>query len=265
MAPSHQIDPTSGSPDRFGYSWARFSDLSEDQFEQFRRWTALVDPQTGWKNQRFLDVGCGAGRNSYWAMSLGARSGVAIDLDPRSLAAANRNLAKFTNVEVRKQSVYDLADAAAFDIAFSLGVIHHLEHPDVALRKMRDAVRAGGRVMIWVYGHENMENYLRFVDPMRRLFFSRMPLPVVRAIAHAPAIALYLGLRAGLGRLEYFQLLRRFQYRHIHHIIFDQMIPRIANYWRKDEVLGLMQGAGLEDIRIVPVNGMSWCAMGVTR
>jgi len=40
------------------------------------------------------------------------------------------------------------------------------------------------------------------------------------------------------------------------------MIPRIANYWRKDEVELLMQQAGLNDIRLVWVNEMSWAAVG---
>lgn len=265
MLSTKNVDPIAGSPDRFGYSWARFNDLTEDQFEQFRRWTVLVDPRSGWEHQRFLDVGCGAGRNSYWAMSLGAQGGVAIDLNDASLAAAKRNLGKFSEVEVRKESIYELQEQEAFDIVFSLGVIHHLEHPDLALRRMYAAVRPGGRLLIWVYGYENMEQYVRFVDPLRRLFFSRMPLPVVRAIAHAPSVVLYLGLRAGLGRLEYFRLLRRFSYDHIHHILFDQMIPRIANYWRRDEVLELMHNAGFADPQIAAVNGMSWCAMGVKR
>lgn len=263
MASKQHIDPSPGSPDRFGYSWARFSDFTEEQFEQFRRWTALIDAESGWQSKRFLDVGCGAGRNSYWAMSLGAAGGTAIDLGDSALIAARRNLASFSTITIRKQSIYELEDKETFDIAFSLGVIHHLEHPEVALSKMRNAVRSGGCVLIWVYGRENMEAYLRIVDPLRKYFFSRMPLPIVRGIAHIPAAFLYAGLRAGLGRLEYFNLLRGFSYQHLHHILFDQMIPRIANYWRRDEVVALMQGAGFEEPRVVSVNGMSWCALGV--
>jgi len=256
------LDPRSGSPDRFGYSWARFSDLTPEQFEQFRRWTILIDAATGWQGQRFLDVGCGAGRNSSWAMTAGAVGGLSIDVDAASLDAARANLARFPSLEVRFQSAYDLAIQDEFDIVFSLGVIHHLEHPDVALRKMRDAAKPGGRVLIWVYGYENMEFFVNVLNPVRRLLFSRMPLGVVRVLAHIPAALLFIGLRLGLGRIEYFQLLRRFPYRHIHHIVFDQMIPRIANYWRRDEVLALMRGAGFESPEIAAVNNMSWCAVG---
>src|SRR5262245_2517906 len=95
-----RVDPISGSPDRFGYSWARFSDLTPEQFEQFRRWTVLIDAETGWRDCTFLDVGCGAGRNSYWAMTLGARGGAAVDVDEASLSAARNTLAQFPTVDV---------------------------------------------------------------------------------------------------------------------------------------------------------------------
>ncbi len=262
MVAEKPLDPWAGSPDRFGYSWARFSDLTPEQFEQFRLWTGLIDIATGWQDKRFLDVGCGAGRNSAWAMNAGAVGGVSIDVDAASVSAARANLARFPNIEVRFQSVYDLASQDEFDIVFSIGVIHHLERPDVALRKMRDAAKPGGRVLIWVYGYENMEFFVKVLNPTRRLLFSQLPLGSVRILAHIPAALLFAGLRLGLGRLEYFKLLRRFPYRHIHHIVFDQMIPRIANYWRRDEVLALMRGAGFESPELAAVNGMSWCAMG---
>ena len=253
----------SGSPDRFGYSWVRFRDLTEEQFEQFRRWTILLDPATDWRGKRFLDVGCGAGRNSYWAMTLGAAGGVAVDVNEGSLQAARQNLAAFPQVALRFESAYELAARDEFDIVFSLGVIHHLEHPELAVRMMRDAARPGGKVLIWVYGYENMEFYVRVLDPVRRFLFRRLPLPIVRALAHMPATALFVGLRLGMGRIEYFRLLRRFPYRHIHHIVFDQMIPRIANYWRRDQVEALMKDAGFEAPAVAPVNNMSWCAVGI--
>jgi SAM-dependent methyltransferase len=258
-----EIGVESGSPERFGYSWSRFHHLTDEQFEQFRRWTSLLDPEHDWKDQRFLDVGCGAGRNSCWAMRLGAAGGTAIDVDPSSLAAARDNLAPFPQVQVRFESVYEITAQDEYDLVFSLGVIHHLEQPQLAVERMRRAARPGGKVLIWVYGYENMEFYVRFLDPVRRALFRRMPLPVVRTLAHVPALLLFMGLRSGLGRIEYFQLLRRFPYRHIHHIVFDQMIPRIAHYWRRDEVVALMRAAGFENPTVAPVNNMSWCALGI--
>jgi len=40
------------------------------------------------------------------------------------------------------------------------------------------------------------------------------------------------------------------------------MIPRIAHYYRRNEVESLMQTAGLEDITLVWVNEMSWSVVG---
>ena len=136
-----------GSPERFGYSWARFSELTPEQEQQFLMWMADLPMEKDWAGTRFLDVGCGAGRNSYWAMKHGATSGVACDLDERSLAAARVNLEEFPTVDVRSVSVYDLPFKNEFDIAFSIGVIHHLADPICAVSKMIDAVRPGGTVL----------------------------------------------------------------------------------------------------------------------
>jgi hypothetical protein len=45
-------------------------------------------------------------------------------------------------------------------------------------------------------------------------------------------------------------------------IVFDQMLPRIANYWKREEVEGLLRDAGLIDVQTASVNGMSWTAIG---
>lgn len=255
-------DVRSGSADRFGYSWQNFDSLSKEQEEQFRRWTVHIDPAEGWRGKRFLDVGCGMGRNSFWAMTYGAIGGTAIDIDERSLESARRNLGDHPTVEVRYESIYEFRERSVYDIAFSIGVIHHLEDPDLAVARMRAAVKPGGQVLIWVYGYENMELYVRLLAPARKLLFSRLPIGFVRLLAHIPTAALWSLLRSRILRLEYFRLLERLPYRHIHHIVFDQMLPRIANYWRGDEVETLMQRAGLEDVRCCWVNEMSWSAIG---
>src|SRR5262245_57816402 len=124
-----------GSADRFGYSWHIFQEILPEHHEQFLRWSAAL-PRQAWRGARFLDAGCGIGRNSHWAMVEGAMGGVAIDLDDRSLAVARSNLARHPSVEVRRQSIYDISEQDAFDIAFAIGVIHHLEEPQAAIERL---------------------------------------------------------------------------------------------------------------------------------
>jgi SAM-dependent methyltransferase len=250
-----------GSPERFGWSWNHYDQILPDHEEQFRRWTTLL-PLASWKDKRILDVGCGIGRNSYWPMIHGAAGGVAIDVDDRTLAVARRNLARFGSLEVRRQSIYDFSDEAAFDIVFSIGVIHHLPDPRAAVQRMRDACRPGGTVLLWVYGYENNEWIVDYFDPLRKALFSRLPIGAVHRLSLLPTAALWAAVRAGVRPTAYLEQLGRFSFDQLRVIVFDQMLPRIAHYWRRDEVLALMQQAGLRDVRLAPVNDVSWCAVG---
>ncbi|WP_108513301.1 class I SAM-dependent methyltransferase [Bradyrhizobium algeriense] len=250
-----------GSPERFGYEWNEYAEMRPEYEEQFRRWTVHLTPED-WRGKTFLDVGCGMGRNSYWPMVYGAAGGVAIDVDARSLAVARRNLASFPTLRVEERSAYEIPANGGFDIAFSIGVIHHLEHPERALRAMTDAVAPGGRVLIWVYGLENNRWIVFVLSPIRNLLLSRLPIGIVHHLSIYPAAALWLALKLGFGRLAYYRLLRGFTFRHLRSIVFDQMLPKIANYWSKETVEELLRQVGLADIRLAWVNEMSWSAIG---
>jgi len=232
-----------GSPDRFGWEWDAYAEIRPEYEEQFRRWTVHLKADD-WRGKSFLDVGCGMGRNSYWPMQYGAAGGVAVDIDDRSLASARRNLARFPNVVVQHCSAFDLRFECHFDIVFSIGVIHHLELPERALARMVRAVRPGGQVMIWVYGLENNCWFVSVLNPLRKALFSRLPVRLTHHLSLYPATLLWLILQAGVRPTEYFRLLSRFDFGHPRSIVFDQMLPRIAHYWSREEVLMLMQGAG---------------------
>jgi len=258
---SSTADIAGGSPERFGYEWGKYDSIDPRYEEQFRRWLPFFKP-ADWTGKTFIDVGCGMGRNSLWPLQDGAAKAYVLDLDDRSLAAARRNLAEFPNVELVKASAYDMPWVDEADIVFSIGVIHHLEFPQEALARMVRAAKPGGQVAIWVYGRENNGWLLWALEPARKLFFSRMPISGVHLLSNMPAALLWMLLRLGLQRLEYFRLLRTFSFPHLRSIVFDQMLPRIANYWTRAEVEALMKQAGLADIETVWVNEISWAARG---
>lgn len=249
-----------GSPDRFGYSWDHYADLLPEHEEQFLRWTAL--DKSFWKGVRFLDGGCGIGRNSYWPMTYGALGGLAVDVDDRTLRHARRNLAQFPSIEVRNQSIYEITETDTFDIAFSIGVVHHLADPDAAVARLTRAVKPGGQVLVWLYGRENNGWIVNLFNPLRRLLFSRLPLRLVHVLSWPLTALLWCALRVGLPRGAYFRLIRHFSFEHLRAIVFDHMIPHVALYYTRTEAEALLRGAGLADVETVWVNEMSWTVRG---
>jgi SAM-dependent methyltransferase len=195
-------------------------------------------------------------------MTYGAKGGLAIDVDDRSLAAARRTLAGFPSVQVEKRSAYKIGCRDQFDLVYSIGVIHHLQHPEHALANMVSAAKPGGRVLIWVYGRENNQWIVFLLDPLRKVLFSRLPVSLVNHLALYPTSALWLLLRLGFGRIAYFKLLQQFSFRHLRSIVFDQMLPKIAHYWPRETVERMMRDQGLLEVRLIWVNEMSWCAIG---
>jgi SAM-dependent methyltransferase len=255
------MDEASGSPERFGYEWAKYNEIRPDYETQFRRWTPFLQPED-WQGKSVLDVGCGTGRNLFWALNYGASSAVAIDVNVQSLGVARRNLAPFEGAAVLQRSAYDVGFENQFDIAFSIGVIHHLENPKLALAQMVRAVKQQGSVLIWVYGRENNEWIVRYADPLRKALFSRLPIQMVHHLSLYPSVMLWLALRLGVGRTEYFKLIRGFSFRHLRSIVFDQMLPKIAHYWPRETVAKMMEEAGLHNVRLQWVNEISWAAIG---
>lgn len=250
-----------GSPERFGYSWDLYNAILPQHEEQFLRWTAPLT-RADWVGQKVLDGGCGIGRNTYWPMTYGAASALSIDVDVRTLAQARRNLARFPTVEVRHQSIYDIAETNEIDIAFSIGVIHHLADPEKAVARLAAAVKPGGRVLLWLYGRENNGWIVHFLDPIRVGLLSKLPLRLVHILSWPATMLLFLFLKSGLGKIEYFRLLRGFSFDHLRAIVFDHLIPKIALYYTREQAIALLASAGIEDIEAVWVNQMSWSVCG---
>lgn len=248
---------------RFGYEWDTYSRILPGYERQFRNWTHPLQPDD-WKDKRFMDAGCGMGRNSYWPLAWGASSAVAFDNDERSVQRAQDTLKEFPRAQVLRKSIYDIDWENEFDIAFSIGVIHHLEKPREALARMVRALKPGGTLHIWVYSYEGNEWIVRYVDPARIHITSKLPVSLVHMLTYLVSIPLYLYLKISGGRSPYYKQIAGFSFPHIHAMCFDQLIPTVAHYWKKDEVLSLAQGLPLTDVHVEPTpEGTGWIFRGV--
>ncbi len=246
------------SQHRFGYEWDRYAAMTPEYEGQFRNWTYPLAPND-WRGKRVLDAGCGMGRNSYWPLKWGASAVTAFDYDPRSVARAKATLKDFSNVEVLYKSIYNIDWQSQFDIVFSIGVVHHLEDPKQAIAKLVEALKPSGLLLVWCYGYEGNEWIVRYVDPVRKHVTSKLPLPLVHALAYLCSVPLYCFVKVFRGPSSYLKQLSTFNFWHLHSIVFDQLIPDVAHYWQKEEVEALATGLPFTDVVVeTPPNKMGW-------
>ena len=260
-----KVDVKLGTPERFGYAWNIASKIKDINEVQFLNWTKVIKDKNCWKGKDILDAGCGIGRNTYWPILYGAKSAIAFDIDDRTLEAAKNNLKNYKNIKIEKHSIYDIPYKNKFDISFSIGVVHHLEFPEKAISELVKSTKPGGKVLVWLYGYENMETYVSILNPIRKILFSKAPLPLVRLISYIPALFLYIYIWLGISKIEYFILLKKLSFSQIQQIIFDQMLPKTAKYYKKNEALILLNHTELHDQKIEWVNECSWVVMATKK
>lgn len=250
------------SSERFGFEWDKYSAIETLYESQFKNWIGPLQAKD-FEHKSVLDAGCGMGRNSYWPLKYGAKRVVAFDLDERSIRAARRNLSDFSNSEVYLKSIYDIDWQNEFDLAFSIGVIHHLKEPKTALRNLVKSVKDGGRILVWVYSYEGNAWIVKLVNPIRKHFTSKLPVGLVHFLSYFCSIPLWIFVKLFKGPSDYLKQLSTFKFWHIHSIVFDQLIPEVANYWKKEEIKDLFTGIGLRDFKIVePSNRCGWIVLG---
>jgi SAM-dependent methyltransferase len=258
---------------RFDQQWKHWRELNVRYERQFLDWIAPVTRED-FAGRLVLEGGCGKGRHSAVVASFGPKALVAVDLG-ESTAVAFQNTRHLPNVHVVRGDLLQPPVGPVFDVAFSVGVLHHLPDPGEGFRQLASRVREGGRVVIWVYGRENNEWIVRYVDPLRRALTSRLSAPALRVLSFAPAAVVWGATKLGYGRLgkplqkrlpyaDYLAGLREFPFFEIHNIVFDQLVPTVAFYLPQAEVRSWFQ-RGFQQVEVRWKEAYSWTGVGIVR
>jgi SAM-dependent methyltransferase len=149
--------------DSFGYEWTRLypahgHTTPEWQAERdiFLEYTRTVP--SDFKGKLVLDGGCGNGRYAKMANDWGARI-VAVDISS-AVEIASRNLADRRGVDVIQADLFKLPfQPDAFDLAYSVGVLHHTPDARGAFKAIQRLVKPGGMFSIFVHGQGNRALY----------------------------------------------------------------------------------------------------------
>ena len=186
----------------FGRQWNWFRTVQLDSMAGRSRSEQMLQATTGWADdeycdRRLLDAGVGAGRFAEQAAAKGAEV-FGIDVTP-AVDAAYRNIGERANVHLAQADIFALPfRPGTFDLAYSIGVLHHTPDPQTAFARIAPAVRPGGKFAVYLYPRYGSSH--RASDALR-LVTTRLPLRVMWALS-AAAVPLYYLYRAPLlGRL----------------------------------------------------------------
>lgn len=231
----------------FAYEWKYFNTFYSEYEQQFLDWIEPVKPDF-FKNKLVLDAGCGMGRHLRIAKQYGANV-IGIDLS-EAVDVAYENVQEM-GILIVQADIYQLPFSShAFDYVYSIGVLHHLPNPETGFHKLVQQVKTGGHISIWVYGRENNFSLI-MANPLRKYFFSRIPLSftyyiaLLMSMAIFPIAHLYVLLQKiklppfiiqFLPQYHFLNYLSRFSFSIIHNIVFDQLIAPTAFYLTKQEV-----------------------------
>lgn len=258
----------------FGYEWTHYSKLTEADEKEFLAWIAPLVP-ADFKDRVVLDAGCGKGRHIFLASQFGARTVVGVDLSD-AVDAAFRNTRSRENVHVVQADILNLPFKAVFDLAYSIGVVHHLPVPKSGFLALAGHVKPGGRVSAWVYGREGNGWIERFVDPIRKNVTSRLPRFITRCLCFFPAVILYAGLkllyrpaksrsrfRALLPYADYLCSISGYSFAENFWNVFDQLVAPTAFYHSREEVADWFESVGARQVQIAHHNSNSWRGTGL--
>lgn len=185
----------------FGFQWNRFRTAQLDSCTGRPDSAAHLAAASGWTDEQYrgrlvLDAGVGAGRYAEVAADRGAEV-VGVDLTT-AIDAAYENLGRRPNVHLIQSDIFAMPfREETFDLAYSIGVLHHTPDPAAAFARVARVVRKGGGLAVYLYARYGLHH---FPDLIRRVT-TRLPARLMLA-ACAAAVPLYYLYRVPvLGRV----------------------------------------------------------------
>lgn len=256
--------------DAFAQSWNRIGSVYTD--DQFRDWFAPITPDD-LRGSTVIELGFGNGSLlDHVARCVPARL-VGIDYGD-TIEQTRRNLKDAPVAVELSRGDLTTASLGEFDIAYCIGVLHHLERPDDGFRAVLRHTRPGGRFHCSVYSYEGNALVRLIVEPVRRVA-SRLPWWVTKYLIALPMVTPYYLIAKTLRALRldgegsplrwlplwgYTRWIAPHRFGFFHHVAFDQLVTPRTRYLDRRTIERWLADPELEpgSQYMILRNGNSW-------
>jgi SAM-dependent methyltransferase len=241
--------------DTFSYEWQRFSRTQLDSHTgrhdtHDRLQASLNFPLSELAGKVVLDAGCGMGR---FAEIVQQHGGEYVGLDySLAIDAAQSNAGHLPNVHFVQADIFNPPfKDQAFDLIFSLGVLHHTPDPRRAFASLPRVLKPGGKLSVTVYDAGNKV----YVANTRfwRQFTTRLPRRTLHALSYAAGPLYYLWTAPLIGNVlravAFISLERDWRWRVLD--TFDWYSPRYMSWHTHPEVFGWFKENGFKEIEVL--------------
>lgn len=240
--------------DSFGFQWNAFPSVQLDSSNGGVESARSFESNTGMTAQDLrgrlvLDAGVGAGRYADVVSRWGGEV-VGVDIT-RAVDAAFTSIGHRPGVHIVQADIFAMPFAdEVFDVAYSIGVLHHTPDPARAFQCVARRVKAGGTMAVYVYAAMGVSRH--FSDAWRKVT-TKLPQRLMFYAAAAAVPLYYLYQAPMIGRI--FQTVapismhRKWQWRWLD--TFDWYTPQFQFKSSYPEVWRWFDQAGFHSIRVL--------------
>lgn len=240
----------------FAYEWKYIYKENNYEKQNFFHFLSPFLKEESLKEKKTLDIGCGSGRFTKWAALSGTEVSFGSDLG-ETVEVAYEMTKDLPNACIVQADIYHMPFSETFDIAYSIGVLHHLPQPKQGFLSLPKTIKKDGQFLIWVYNRRNNARALYFYEPLRD-FLKKLPKPLLFKLCYIPGAVVHLinlfgklletiGLKNLAGKLP-FAYYAHFPFNMKLNDAFDVLATPKSNYYRVEEVKKWFSDAELKDI-----------------
>lgn len=241
----------------FAFEWKYIYRENDYERQNFFHFLSPFIDERDLKRKVTLDIGCGSGRFTKWAALSGTTLSFGSDLG-ETVEVAYELTKELPNVCIVQADIYAMPFRGVIDLAYSIGVLHHLPRPQEGFGRLPSVLKPAGEFLIWVYNRRGNARAIYLYEPLRAVL-KHLPKRLLLLLCYIPAaiVQLFNLLTTFFRRLGLPKLARRVPFEYYANFpfnmklndAFDVLATPKSNYYKKEEIQRWFREAGLKRIR----------------